>query len=58
MSVYHSIRSAQEATESFVNLDLGVEESQLHAAEQQQQQAAVERVKLKKFRIFLVKDLT
>lgn len=28
MSVYHSIRSAQEATESFVNLDLGIEESQ------------------------------
>lgn len=28
MSVYHSIRSAQEAAESFVNLDLGVDESQ------------------------------
>ncbi|XP_037933829.1 uncharacterized protein LOC119668408 [Teleopsis dalmanni] len=28
MSVYHSIRSAQEATDSFVNLDLGVGESQ------------------------------
>ncbi|KAL5291638.1 TP53INP1 family protein [Megaselia abdita] len=28
MSVYHSIRSAQEATESFVNLDLGIEVSQ------------------------------
>ncbi|XP_055913564.1 tumor protein p53-inducible nuclear protein 1 [Eupeodes corollae] len=28
MSVYHSIRSAQEAAESFINLDLGVEESQ------------------------------
>lgn len=28
MSVYHSIKSAQEATESFINLDLGMDEEQ------------------------------